>query len=60
VSLQDYVELPLPCGCRLGLLIVLDPRACTGEPASCTQAEEIARAILREWHREEVPTTGPR
>jgi hypothetical protein len=41
------------------LLILLDARACSGAPASCTQAEDIARFILREWHREAVPEDRP-
>jgi hypothetical protein len=59
VGATDYVELALPCGCTLGLLIQLDARACRTAPASCTEAEDIARAILREWHREAVPSDRP-
>ena len=51
-STQDWVELRLPCGCALGLLILVDARGCASAPAPCLPARDVARCILREWHRE--------
>lgn len=60
MSAVDWVELPCPCGCRLGLLILVDARRCDGYEGECLAAQDVARCLLREWHREDVPTTGPR
>ena len=59
MSAQDWVELRCPCGCRLGLLILLDARGCLDRGLPCLEAETIARLLLREWHREEVPNERP-
>jgi len=55
----DYVELPCPCGCRLGLLILVDARRCDGYEGECLPAQDVARLLLREWHREVEPTSRP-
>jgi hypothetical protein len=59
VNGQDWVELPCPCGCRLGLLILVDARRCDGYEGECLPAQDIARCLLREWHREVEPTNRP-
>ncbi len=58
----DCVELAMPCGARLTLLVMVDRRRCRCGRADCLAADTVARCILREWHREELePATerGP-
>lgn len=56
----DYVELALPCGARIGLLVTIDARRDSCQPRPCITADQVARMLLREWHREEVsPATRP-
>lgn len=54
----DYVELPLPCGARLGLLVLIDRRRCGCGGADCLGADQVARCLLREWHRETPVPSG--
>lgn len=58
MRVTDYLELPLPCGTRIGLLLLIDHRADACAPAHCIGADDIARVLLREWHRERV-LVGP-
>ena len=59
MSVIDWVELTCPCGCRLGLLAIVDARRCDGYEGECLPAQTVARAFLREWHREALPTERP-
>jgi len=59
MSTVAHAQLPLPCGCKIGLLIQIDASSCDDAPAPCIQAETIARLLLREWFREEIQTRRP-
>lgn len=55
----DWAEFRCPCGCTLGLLIWVDARRCDGFVGECLPARDVARLLLREWHREDLPSERP-
>ena len=58
MRIVDFLEVPLACGARLSLLILLNHTHDRCAPGRRIGADDVARMLLREWHRETVPANA--